>query len=154
MHTSCTNELGMEIAPWLHSKRNLWNNLLQEILFEETLPVIWQQMLPRYQISASTVCSSKSCENWHLQKVLRYTYNEWKQSTSVQFAKCVCVWHLASFKETTLCKNISLTIPKEKILLKGSEMSLADQGLDQADLHRGGEDKLWLLADLDSSTAK
>ena len=63
---------------------------------------------------------------------------------SLQFAKSECVQHLA-FIATTCCNSMSLMIRREIILLRDSKMWQADQELDQADLHRGGQDKYWWL---------
>ncbi|CAH3108629.1 unnamed protein product [Porites lobata] len=52
---------------------------------------------------------------------------------------CECVQHLA-LSAITLCSNISL-MTRKGMGLKGSKMSMADQGLDQEDPAKGDQDK-------------
>lgn len=61
---------------------------------------------------------------------------------SVVYVKCECVQHLA-LSAITLCSNISL-MTRKGMGLKGSKMSMADQGLDQEDPDKGDQDK-WLF---------
>lgn len=58
---------------------------------------------------------------------------------SVVYVKCECVQHVA-LSAITLCNNITLMTGKG-MGLKGSKMSMADQGLDQEDPGKRDQDK-------------
>ena len=58
---------------------------------------------------------------------------------SVVYVKCECVQRLA-LSAITLCSNISLMTQKG-MGLKGSKMSMVDQGLHQEDPDKGDQDK-------------
>ncbi|RMX58867.1 hypothetical protein pdam_00022182 [Pocillopora damicornis] len=61
-------------------------------------------------MSALTASSFTILWQLILTETVKYIFNEWKQSMSAQFAKCVCVQHLA-LSATTHCRVIFLDDP-------------------------------------------
>ena len=89
-------------------------------------------------MSALTASSFTILWQLILTETVKYIFNEWKQSMSAQFAKCVCVQHLA-LSATTHCRVIFLMTPVEMVP-RDSKTVMADQEMVQADHFKGDQD--------------
>ena len=137
MHTSCTKELATKVSALVTSKSYLRNSSLEETLSIKT--PCHGMCLNMYQMFILTRNTSTIQQKLPPIETARRTFSEWKQYMSVVYVKCECVQHLA-LSAITLCSNISL-MTRKGMGLKGSKMSMADQGLDQEDPDKGDQDK-------------